>query len=456
MAIDNILHLYKDVYYALPQSVKTFIGTVYGNIPLKYRFGKPYDTHFQIVNWYENASKQEQLDFLFNKTYETLTFAQKHIPFYQNTFNEYGVSVSDFKSLSDISKFPTLTKEDIKNNLNLLYSSVYEKPTPYYTGGSTSTPTKYYLPLFTSRGKEKAYNEYMFSKVGKTNRKKTLLLKGREVAKPEKDIYWEYEPVDNYLVVSSNYLNSDKFDKIYNTIKDFSPEFVFGYPSAIIDFIKASRKFNIENLPVKGVISASEMVYDEELNIIKEFFKGNIITHYGHTERAAIAYRYNYNHYRILNSYGVVRESKGEIITTSFDNFVMPFINYETNDYFSGKIEKIPTTDIVTNVENIEGRLQEYLVAKDGRLISICVMGAGHYSSLADVENIQYTQEKPGKANLLIQTKHSINTENIKKELESFTKDAIEFNVQKVDKIIKSSRGKRIMCKQKLDINQFR
>ncbi len=456
MSIDSILHLYKDTYYALPQSVKTFIGTLYGNIPLGVRFGNKYDIHKKIVDRYENGTAQFKLDFLYNKTFETLKFAEDHIPYYQTRFNQYAISSKDFKALEDIKLFPNLTKNDIKNNLDDIHINTFEKSTPYYTGGSTSAPTKYYLPLYTSRAKEKAYNNYIFSKIGYKYRDKTVLLKGREVADEVNRIFWEREPVDNYLIVSSNYITSDYFIDIYNKINKFKPKYFFAYPSAIIDFIKMAVKSNLPAFNIGGVILASEMVFEDELELIKNFFQCDVIIHYGHTERAVIAYKKNNEDYQFLNSYGLSRVVNGEILATGFDNLVMPFINYQTNDYVLGAPLFLGGTDIAETVENIEGRLQEYLVTKDKRLISICVMGAGHYSSLSNVDAIQYHQNKMGTVTLLVKSSQVINNTLIKEQLESFVKNAITFDIKQVESIPKSSRGKRIMCQQSLDIGSLR
>jgi len=456
MGIDNILHLYKEMYYSLPQSVKTFLGTIYGNIPLEIRFGNVYSKQLEIVEKYENATDQFKLDFLYNKTLETITFAEKYIPYYKKIFQEYGVSASSFKDLKDIEKFPYLTKDDIKQNLQDMYVDIIEKPTPYFTGGSTSSPTKYYLPLHTSRAKEKAYNNFIFSKIGYKYRDRTVLLKGRDVANIDKKIFWEYEPVDNYLVVSNSYLNSEYFMLIYNKISSFKPKFFFGYPSAVIEFIKVAKKLNVIIPNIKGVILASEMIFEDELKLIKDYFDCDIIIHYGHTERAVIAYNKNNVGYKFLNSYGLSRIVDNEIVVTGFDNFVMPFINYKTNDYTSDEVKFLPGTDVSYWANNIEGRLQEYLVTKDKRLISICVMGAGHYSSLSTVDAIQYKQDKIGVVTLLVESKKRIDKESIKEQLESFCKKAIKFQIKQVDYIPKSSRGKRIMCKQSLNIQKFR
>ncbi len=457
MSIDSILHLYRGIYYKMPQPVKTFIGSVYGSVPLSIRFGKLYTKHKNIVEHFESLNDQEKAKILYEKTLEVIKFAEENIPYYQKSFKEHGVSSKDFQSLSDLKKFPSITKEDIKKNLDHLYTDIVEKPTDYYSGGSLSTPTKYYHPLYTSRAKEKAYNNYIFANFGYKYREKALLLKGREISKPDKDIYWEYEPVDNYFYISNNYMNSDKFPLIYEKAKAFKPKIAFGYPSALLSFIKQCKKHNLEKIDIKGVMLASETVYENEINLIKEFFGVDILTHYGHTERALMAYRINTGAYHFLNSYGIGRVVDGELVATGYDNFVMPLINFKTGDTVSGEIEYYEGTDIAKKCGNIEGRTKDFLVTKDNRLVSITTMCGGQHLPLESIGSLQYKQDTPGVVTVLIEpVKDDIDPNAVIAGMKKLVRDGIDFKVEIVDKIEKSARGKRIICKQALDIEKIR
>jgi len=454
MTFETLLHQYRSVYYNFPQPLKTFLGTIYGKIPLSWRFGNHYSIHQKVLETFEQANEQFQLDFQYHKTLETLLFANEHIPYYQNIFREYGVTPKQFKSLDDMKRFPLLTKKDITQHSDALVTGVHEKPIAYYSGGSLSTPTKYFLPN-SSRAKEKAYNNYIFSQIGYRYRDKTLLLKGREISVPEKDIYWEYEPVDNYLLLSNNYMNSEKFSLMYEQAVRFKPKFLFGYPSAVLSFMKQSRQRHLKPMDVQGVILASETVYPDELNAIFDFFGVNILTHYGHTERNVIGYRMNSRGYRFCNSYGLSRVVDNELISTTFDNFVMPFINYKTTDSAAGIIEYYPQSDVARYVENIEGRTQDFLVTDDKRLVSITTMCGGQYLPLESIDALQYVQKEPGKVTVLVEGAH-IDLRKVKEGMHKLVRDGIDFKIQQVEKIEKTSRGKRVMCKQFLDIEAIR
>lgn len=452
MTSEILLHRYKGIYYSFPQPLKTFLGSLYGSIPLSIRFGRNFTLHEKLLRTFEEGDEQFKIDFMYNKTLETLLFAEKNIPYYKNIFQEYGISSKEFKSLDDMKLFPTLTKQDIKNNLDNIH--IAEDAVAYYSGGSLSTPTKYFLPE-SSRAKEKAYNNFLFAKIGYKYRDRTLLLKGREVSDIEKKIFCEYEPVDNYMLLSNNYMNSSYFVQMYKKAKKFKPKFLFGYPSAILSFIKQSKLHNLEKIDIKGIILASETIYTDEIKIIQDYFGVSVLTHYGHTERNAMAYRIDEDNYKFMNSYGLTRVVENEIVTTTFDNFVMPFINYHTNDHVAGAVKYYRDCDVAKEVQNIDGRTQDFLVTDDERLVSITTMCGGQHLPLEQMDAIQYLQEEKGKVTVLVQS-DELNENEVKKGMHKLVKEGVDFNVKMVDEIEKSSRGKRVMCKQTLNIEEIR
>ena len=239
MDYDSIIHRYQASYYKLPKSVKTFMGSLYGAIPLEIRFGKQYKIHHKVLKKFEQSNRQSQLDYQFNKTVETLQFAYDHIPYYQNLFKEFGFKVTDFKDFSDLKQLPSLTKAIIQEEIDNLYTDIVDKPVAYYTGGSSATPMKMYAPLSISRAKEKAYFNYTYLKAGHHYRERAVSLSARGHADEENSIYWEYQKIDNYLLVSVNHLNVQYIQKIVEEIKKWKPKTFYGYPSALSLFMRS-------------------------------------------------------------------------------------------------------------------------------------------------------------------------------------------------------------------------
>ena len=459
MDFDSVLHQYQISYYKLPNSVKKFLGTLYGHVPLSIRFGKNYTIHKNVLNTFFDSDEQYKLDFQYVKTLETLRFAYDNIPYYKKTFDSYGVKVENFKAINDIKLFPELTKEIIQKNISDIYTDKFESVAEYYTGGSSSTPMKIYAPRSVSRSKEKIYILNAFSKIGYKYRDETVSLTARGHADEKNKKYWEYQKIDNYLLVSVNHLKFEFIEKIVDEISNFNSLYFYSFPSALIAFIKACNIKGIKKMEqVLGIMLVSESISHEHIVFVQSFFpNAEILSHYGHTERIISAYRLNKEYYNFYNSYGLTRVVENELVGTSFDNFVMPYINYKTKDYVRGKIKFFNNTDIAIGAEEIHGRLQEFVVTLDNTVIPVLSIGAGHFNSYDYVERAQFYQDTPGKVVLRIQTEYpkKINTHKIIEQMEEQVNQKIKFTIVFIDKIQNTHRRKNVLCVQNLDIEKY-
>ena len=65
---------------------------------------------------YETMPVGERRKLQFERLKHILAYAYDRIPFYKKSYAKAGVKPSDFKQLSDLSKFPTVTKIDLRDN----------------------------------------------------------------------------------------------------------------------------------------------------------------------------------------------------------------------------------------------------------------------------------------------------------------------------------------------------
>ena len=134
----------------------------------------------------------------------------------------------------------------------------------------------------------------------------------------------------------------------------------------------------------------------------------------------------------------------------------MPFINYKSGDSTAGKVSYYDNSDVAKRVENIEGRTQDFLVTKDKRLVSITTMCYNQDRRFEDATAIQYIQNKIGEVVLVIEGK-DINAVELERDLNNNPVHAgLTIKIKKVNEILKTHRGKRVICKQSLDIETFR
>jgi phenylacetate-CoA ligase len=203
----------------------------------------------------------------------------------------------------------------------------------------------------------------------------------------------------------------------------------------------------------------------------REVFGCPIVSHYGHSERVLMAAsmpdddRYffwpQYGWFELLDAQDrpVTQPGKlGFVVGTSFDNKVMPFVRYRTGDLAVLSDRGHPLLPGFPAVERIAGRLQEFVVCHDQRLVSITTLGVAHFPELASVEAIQYEQEQPGKVVLKVVGETPLASEELHRiatAVEHKTQGGCDVKVIQVDGIARTPRGKARMLVQHLDIRRY-
>lgn len=469
--IEDFLRGVRKYYYDMPHGIQSLVGHVYATLPLAVRLGREYSEFSQLVRNTEFQSESHHKEFQFNALRETLETAYKYIPYYQRKFSEYGVTPSSLQSLSDIEKFPTMTKKDLKEN----YPDLINKNVPIArhlvttTGGSTAEPTRFLHMKGATRSKEKAFVMDGWRRCGYVPGAKVAQLKGRAVGKPERKVFWQYEPIQNYLEMDSNYLTLENVGYYVEAILEFKPEFMIGYASSVYLLAKQMNELKMPPPDLRCVFLASENVYAWQREYLEGFFECRVFSHYGHSEMILLGMECEDTHdLHFFPQYGLlelldedgrvvkpVAGGTGELVGTSFHNQLMPLIRYKTQDLGRWGNQQCKCGRHYPILEDVEGRLQEFIVTRDNRLISICVMGAAHFDVLDYVYETQYFQDKPGELIFKVVPKQGfsgMHQRALLKAVQDKTGPDVSVSVQLVDAIKRTKNGKHMMIEQKLDL----
>jgi phenylacetate-CoA ligase len=282
-----------------------------------------------------------------------------------------------------------------------------------------------------------------------------------------------FDPIKRYLHLSSDHLEPEHMPRYIQAIKQWCPTFVHAFPSAIVPLAKwlAAHPDPEITERIRCIQLFSENVYDYQVELLRQVFDCPVLLDYGHSERAVKAIslpgdsRYFfwplYGKLELINFDGlpVTRPGElGEIVATGFDNKVMPLIRYRTGDLAMWSDKPNDIRPGFAAVDRIEGRLQEFLVCKDHRLVSICTIGAAHFEELASADRMQFEQIEPGRAVLKVLASSDLSPsakEELARGLRSKTQGGLEVDVVRVDDIPRTVSGKHKLLVQKLDISKF-
>ncbi|MBE7421043.1 MAG: hypothetical protein HS110_01105 [Zoogloeaceae bacterium] len=471
-SIEDAVHSWLGAYVASPQWIKSTVGRAYRLLPSELRRGRQYAKYRSELEEGPAVARKVGLQ----KLGRALRWAIETVPAYSN-YSHLCTSIED-DPLAALAQIRTTSKASVKAALDDYVSKALPKGARLatFTGGSTANPMKFFLHKGISRSREYAFMDDFHRRVGLTDSDVVLTLRGRTVptAVVPGGRLWMYEPIKRHLILSSDHL-VPRFMPIYEEVLlSWRPTFIQAFPSALYPL---ARWLSENPLPsftsrLRGVQLFSENVYGFQMELFKSVFSCPVLKHYGHSERVLMAAsmpddeRYffwpQYGHFELVDENGQEVTQPGilgEIVGTAYDNDVMPFIRYRTGDLamLSGEAGH-PELPGYPAVNRIEGRLQEFLVCVDSRLISICTMGAAHFDQLALVDEIQYEQRVPGHFDLKVVSRTPLSDSEKRKiehALAAKTQGGCTATVMQVSAIERTVGGKHRMLVQHLDIDSY-
>jgi phenylacetate-CoA ligase len=468
MPLDDSLHRLVSSYSLAPQWIKNLAGGAYSLLPPAVRFGEAYSRYKSTF-----LAPDPVAAYATAKLQETLFAALTQVPaFLSHRYLLSGIAASPLEVLAQL---PVTAKEDIKTSLSAYLSGAYPNAArlKMFTGGSTSVPMTFYLHRGISRAKEWAAFHAMGERFGTDGAGPILALRGRTVRSAGKGRIWTYEPIKRHLIVSSDHLEPGYMQEYVAALRHTPPAYVHAFPSALFPLIVWLRENHLEALlaNVKCVLLTSESVFDHHMAAFQDFFACPVIVHYGHTERVLFANtlagdsRYHfwphYGNFELLDNLGrqiTTPGQIGEIVGTSFDNLVMPFIRYRTGDYAVLSQTANPDFPGWPVVDRIEGRLQEFVVCRDRRLMTVTTLGAAHFAQLDQCLRIQYEQFEPGLLRLRVVPLRPLDRADlaqIARAVEAKMQGGCSVVVETVDSIEVTKRGKQRLLIQHLDISHY-
>lgn len=467
LSLEDRLHGALTDYIAAPQWTKSLLGNAYRLLPMRLRRGAAYERFKAVAALRGRDALAAEAR---ARLAATLRWAVETVPAYRHLQTLVRDETDPYRALA---QFPLTSKAAIKADLGRYLSAALpqEKRLRTFTGGSTAEPMLFYLEKDVSRPREYAFMEDFHARVGYAEGNLVLALRGRTVptaAKPGGRL-WMYEPIKRQLILSSDHLQSRWMSQYIEALRQWRPSFIQAFPSALYPLARWLAEHPAPDITarVRGVMLYSENVYDYQMRLFQQVFDCPVLKHYGHSERVLMAAsmpddeRYffwpQYGHVELVDESGQPITEPGvlgEIVGTSFDNRVMPFIRYRTGDLAMwSERSGHPLLDGYPAVERIEGRLQEFVVCQDGRLVSICTLGAAHFEELAGVEAIQYEQFEPGRVILKLVAGRGLtqaDKQRIAAAIENKTQGGCRAEIMEVADIPRSPRGKHVMLIQHL------
>lgn len=403
MSIEDTLYPLRRLYEAAPQPVKSLAGRAYRAIPAPLRYGKEYPRFAAEARESEAWSQADIESYQLRAVRESLLAAHE-TPFYRQRFEAAGVDPRKFESLSQLSQYPVLSKQDLILHREAMVNPHYPVSQRLFitTGGSTGTPVGFYLQKGVGRAKEQAFLEMQWARRGYRPGHRVAVMRGGVTSHRANGSISYYDATRNWLVLSSYHLTFQRLPEYVEALNRFRPQHLHLYPSAALMLARcleqAGKRLAFE--PV-SILCGSEKLTAESQQYLEHFFQAPVYHWYGHSERAVLAGQgRKSNHLYFWPSYGFVElgepdaEGSREVIGTTFHNHVMPLIRYRTGDCV--RLPKTPDAELpMLEIDAVVGRDYEFLVSATGRRISLTAMNM-HHGVFDGLLAVQFHQPQPG------------------------------------------------------------
>ncbi|MDN4164632.1 hypothetical protein QWY31_03910 [Cytophagales bacterium LB-30] len=425
----NSLLLIKKFAERIPYSFSKILV----QIPFSWRLGSQYKKSRLEINQYKTEeAKLDYALFHFNNIFQYA----KTFPFYNSLYSKNGVIDLKITSIDDILKIPIISKEDIRSHFDYFKGSMRVN-----TGGTTGSPMSLYLDK-NAFAREWAHMHTIWETKGYNQKLVKLTLRGKNLGNK----LFAYNPIHNEFVFNTYIDIKDRISEITDLIETKKIGYIHGYPSAIYDFFKvledvaSDEQIAIVRKWVKVCLMGSEFPHKYIKDYLNTLWELEFVSWYGHTEMCILAHdENNDNKYVPFHTYGYAEVVDGCLIGTSFHNFDMPLIRYDTGDKASGVYFD---NGLLKDFSITEGRSGDFVLDRVGKKIPLTALIFGRHHRVFDyIQHIQVKQVEQGKAEIYISSNSKIDLDKAKLDMDLTNVD-MDFEFKYIKEPIKSLSGK--------------
>jgi phenylacetate-CoA ligase len=329
----------------------------------------------QQYRTYHNMPLQQLQTLQASKLQHLLLHATTNIPYYKNL----GIQLHS-NPYNSIKKFPILYKQNVTGNKNNLYTGSAKNFVVERSSGSSGIQGEVYMSKKESTQYQAAQTslwEWSGYIVGSPIIQ-TGISPNRGYIKKVKDILFATQYINAYNI------NESLAIKALQQAAKSKKQFFGGYASSLYLYASIALQHNIP-LPLQGVISWGDKLFDHYKTAIQQAFNNPIITElYGTTEGFVISGTCHLgNHHQLLpqtfleivdaNGNEVADGEMGYVVVTRLDAYSFPLIRY----YLGDLAIKAPASKVCTCgkpyplIEKIIGRDTDIVQTPNGKFLIV-------------------------------------------------------------------------------------
>ncbi len=399
------------------------------------------------------AQSQARLNELFLHAFDT-------VPFYRDRLTAAGYRRGDYVDAEGLRQVPLLTRRDLLDHREELWSRSYTKEEllPTTSGGTTSVPVMFYRDAASQLEKTALQwhlNGISDFKPGDA----AFFLWGAHfdyAANPS----WRWQMFERHVMRTVYAQTSRMDDKIFAEhlarYNDLKPHVVYGYSNPIAEFCNYLERVNAKFHRPKTVICTAEMLAPEQRKYIESILGCKVFIHYGSRElgmtssecgKQRMHYVPTATHFEML-PVADAEEGVCELICTDLINRGMPLIRYKINDCVMVDKGSCDCGLSYPLLGQIIGRAGDMVYMPDGRKVSSIAMSNLAIRVMKDspgMTDVQFIQTELGGMTLRFVASPQFSNEYLvalEPKLREYCHPGLRWSFERVSEIPRERSGK--------------
>jgi phenylacetate-CoA ligase len=398
------------IYLHSPKPVQHLLVSLKGLQLERQRRQGQYHEFLSEIRQRNHFSRAEFADYQLQRLRSVLQLAERSVPYYQESFARSGVKAANLVSLPDLARFPLLPKDQVRARSAEMVPTDLDRRRllRLNTTGTTGSPMTIYS-AHRARQENYAHFDNFLELAGIDPRARRAVFGGR-ILQPGDDRrppFWRRNLFQNAWLFSSYHMLEETLPLYLEALRSFRPEILEGYPSSLYrlaSYLLAKGT----TFPVRGVITSSETLLDQQREAMERAFGCQITDQYGAAEMCVFAGQCARGRYHIRSDYGIVEilqdgepaapGEDGEVVCTGFINAAMPLIRYQIGDIARWARDVCDCGIDTPLLETITGRQDDVVVTPEGSRV-------GRLSPVLKgfpVREAQYIQDAAGRLTVLL------------------------------------------------------
>lgn len=372
----------KKIYDRSPAFLQDVFLTIQAYKYRRFRQGGKYGEFLRFLRESQSFSMEQmhnwqlkQFKYVFGEAYDNTVY-------YKEIFDEIGINPRAIENFDFLKKLPILSKDMLRKAPEKFINNSRKIVYTAKTGGTTGAPL---ITPFDADSTQWAFAflARFFEQVGVKYGDRNLHMTGQQVVPlTEKKKFWRTDFLGNSLYLSVHHLGPATFPLYWAKILKFKPKYIFGYTSFIYDlarYVNENKKSG--QLKLQGVFPSSEKLTDIMRAEMERAFSCRVYDHYGSTEGIPLITQCKEGTYHVVPESGIIeflnengslaeRGQPAEMYMTSLRQLSRPILRYKIGDtaILSSNGCKCGLNWPV--IDELTGRLSEWITLKDGRKIS--------------------------------------------------------------------------------------